>query len=236
MTYKYIIFDIDDTLLNYIEDKREAFIKTLNDCKVPYDDRLFNTFYKICWDEWLKLGLFNSSDSFIQENYHSLFYRYSINSFKKLKEIIHVEASPKKLSEMFLSYYSKSCNLNCNAEKICKVLKNNYKLYIASNGLSNIQLKRIDKIKNYFDDFFISENIETIKPSNKFFSCILDRLSIENASECLMVGDSLECDILGANNLGMHTCWYNAKQLENNTGIIPTYEIYDFDEILKILN
>lgn len=236
MSYKYIIFDIDDTLLNYIEDKKEAFINTLNYCKAQYDDRLFDKFYNICWDEWFKLGLNNSCELKIQDNYHSLYDEYYINSFIKLKEIININMPAENLSKLFKSYYSNSCNLNNNAEKICKILKNNYKLYIASNGLSKVQLTRIDKIKHYFDDFFISESIGNIKPSNKFFSYILNKLNIDDASECLMIGDSLDCDILGANNIGMDTCWYNAKHLENRTDIIPTYEIFDFEEIVKILN
>ena len=235
MRYKYIIFDIDDTLLNYIEDKKSALINTLNDCKIQYDDKLFDIFYKICWDEWSNLGLNNSCDSFIQENYHSLYNQYTVNSFLKFKDIINVNNSIDELSQLYLSYFSKACNLNNNVEKICKALKNDYKLYIASNGLSKVQLTRIDKIKHYFDDFFISESVGSIKPSNKFFSHILNKLNIENASECLMVGDSLECDIYGASSIGMETCWYNAKHLENKTDIIPKYEIFDFDDIVKIL-
>ena len=235
MKYKYIIFDIDDTLLNYIEDKKSVLISTLNDCMVQYDDTLFDIFYNVCWDEWFNLGLDKSCDSFIQENYHSLYNQYTVNSFLKFKDIIKINNSTEELSQLYLSNFSKSCNLNNNVENICTALKNDYKLYIASNGLSKVQLTRIDKIKHYFDDFFISESIGSIKPSNKFFGHILNKLNIESASECLMVGDSLECDILGANNIGMATCWYNAKRLENKTDIIPTYEIFDFDEIVKIL-
>ncbi len=236
MSYKYIIFDIDDTLLNYLEDKRNALMNTLNDCNIQYDDKLFDIFYKICWDEWYEFGLDNSSEVYIQENYHLLYNQYTINSLIKFKEVININTPDEKLCQLFLNNFSKSCNLNKNVEKICKTLKNDYKLYIASNGLSRVQLSRIDKIKNYFDDFFISESIGNIKPSNKFYSYILNKLSIGDASECLMIGDSLDCDILGANNIGMDTCWYNSKHIENRTGIIPTYEIFDFDEIIKILN
>ncbi len=236
MKYKYIIFDIDGTLLNYDEDENTALVGLLNELHIPYTDELFNDFNKVCWDEWYKLGLEDSSSDNIQKNYHAIYKQYTLNRFIRFKETINIDMSSEKLSELFLNCYAKACNLNNNAENICQLLKRDYKLYIASNGLSKIQLSRIGKIRHYFDDVFVSEDIGYIKPSTSFFNHILNKLDIKDASQCLMVGDSLECDILGANRVGMDSCWYNAKNLRNTLGIIPSYEIHDFSEIVNILN
>ena len=37
MSYRYIIFDNDNTLLNYMEDKKNALVNTLNECKEQYE-------------------------------------------------------------------------------------------------------------------------------------------------------------------------------------------------------
>ncbi len=168
MSYKYIIFDIDDTLLNYLEDKRNALINTLNDCNIQYNDKLFDIYYKICWDEWYKFGLDNSSEVYIQENYHLLYNQYTINSLIKFKEVININTPDEKLCQLFLNNFSKSCNLNKNVEKICKTLKNDYKLYIASNGLSRVQLSRIDKIKTTLMIFLFLKALEILNHQISF--------------------------------------------------------------------
>ena len=50
-----------------------------------------------------------------------------------------------------------------------------------------------------------------------------------------MVGDSLHNDIGGANSAGIASCYYNPLGKINNTDIIPTYEIRDFNELLEIV-
>ena len=50
-----------------------------------------------------------------------------------------------------------------------------------------------------------------------------------------MIGDSLEADIKGGQNAGIDTCWVNFKNIINNTGIIPKYEVKKLEELFEIL-
>ena len=54
-------------------------------------------------------------------------------------------------------------------------------------------------------------------------------------SKMLMVGDGLKTDILGGINYGIDTCWFNPKKAENNSGIVPTYEIGELKTITEIV-
>ena len=47
----------------------------------------------------------------------------------------------------------------------------------------------------------------------------------------MIIGDSLTSDIIGGNNAGIDTCWYNAKMKENTTTARPTYEIKSYTEL-----
>nr|WP_321000554.1 HAD hydrolase-like protein [Blautia coccoides] len=47
----------------------------------------------------------------------------------------------------------------------------------------------------------------------------------------LIVGDSLTSDMQGGNNAGIHCCWYNPENLENNTNIKIDYLIHDLNEV-----
>ena len=49
-----------------------------------------------------------------------------------------------------------------------------------------------------------------------------------------MIGDSLEKDIKGAQNANIKTIWYNPYNKNNNSSIIPDYQIKDLLEIKKL--
>jgi FMN phosphatase YigB (HAD superfamily) len=63
---------------------------------------------------------------------------------------------------------------------------------------------------------------------------MLDYFSII-PSDTVFIGDSLSSDISGANNVGIHSIWYNRNEEINNTLIIPNQEIKDLSELKKIL-
>lgn len=51
-----------------------------------------------------------------------------------------------------------------------------------------------------------------------------------------MIGDSLTADIQGGINAGIDTVWYNPKQLENKSSVLPTYQVHNYQELLTILH
>ena len=47
--------------------------------------------------------------------------------------------------------------------------------------------------------------------------------------------NSLSSDILGGNNAGIKTCWFNPNHQINTLGVKVDYEISKLDELLKII-
>ena len=123
-----------------------------------------------------------------------------------------------------------------NAERVIKTLheKNAYRLAVATNGLNDIQQGRLQGLKGYFSDIYVSEVINAIKPMPAFFQAVLQNANVSPA-ECLMIGDSLSSDVAGALHMGIDACWYNPWGKENTTQIQPTYTIRDLNELLTIL-
>ena len=54
------------------------------------------------------------------------------------------------------------------------------------------------------------------------------------SDEVIMIGDSLEKDIKGAQNANIKTIWYNPYNKNSNSSIIPDYQIKDLLEIKKL--
>lgn len=230
--YDIVIFDADDTLLNYSKSETNAFYSMMNEIGIDCNNDLIKMFQNICNDEWNKKNLNNTQDENVQNKYHLLYYEYDINRFERLKELMDIDITANKLSEIYLDKFSGDCTLIDDALMVCKTLSLSSKLVIATNGLSRIQRRRLGILKDMFCKFFISEEINCIKPSQRFFNTIIEELVINNLSRILMVGDSLISDIYGANRFGMDTCWLNINGKDNKSEIKPTYEIQNLKELI----
>ena len=110
-------------------------------------------------------------------------------------------------------------------------------LATVSNGATAVQQARIrdSGVEKYMDGIYISEKIGAAKPSAKLFEHVLKDLGITNRSRVLMVGDDLLADIKGGQNAGLDTCWVNFKNEENDTNVIPKYEIHSYEELYKLV-
>ena len=116
-------------------------------------------------------------------------------------------------------------------------IQKKYKLFIITNGLLKLQKARILKnnIEHYFLDVIVSEEAGVSKPNPILFNQLLQRNNL-NPNNVIMIGDSLEQDIKGAQNASIKSIWYNQNKIKNNTSIVPNYEISSLLEIKNILN
>ena len=67
-----------------------------------------------------------------------------------------------------------------------------------------------------------------------FFQHALQLAKPRHSEEVLVVGDTLESDILGGNNAGLDTCWLHYGR-DNQTAISPTYQIETIAELLPLV-
>ena len=89
------------------------------------------------------------------------------------------------------------------------------------------------KINHLFDVVVAFEDTKKLKPSAVPFKLAFRKLNVK-ASECLMVGDRPDRDIEGAKKLGMSTCFarYGNPKAKNPKA---DYEINDIKELLEIV-
>jgi len=117
-----------------------------------------------------------------------------------------------------------------------------YRLCLISNaGDARDVHALIDKcgLRPYFDRIWISANVGVRKPHPRIFEIAMDSMHC-NAKEALMIGDTLNADILGALNVGMASIWINrrADKLENDEyrmSIVPDETIGTLDELPLLL-
>lgn len=87
----------------------------------------------------------------------------------------------------------------------------------SSSGDIRKALARVG-LDRYISDIFCFHELGVLKPSPAFYGRITERLGA-SPETMLMVGDSLETDIIGAMNCGIRAVWFNRNNRPVPAGI-----------------
>ena len=109
-----------------------------------------------------------------------------------------------------------------------------YRLHLITNGFEDMQRVKLasSRLTDYFEEIITSERSGHLKPDPRMFAHALARTSA-HAAESLMVGDNLECDVLGAYNAGIDQVYFNPARRRHFAQ--TTYEIHSLDELRAFL-
>ena len=227
LKYKYLLFDLDHTLLDFDAAEDIALSQLLKEEGVV-DIQAYKDYYvpmnKSLWKDLEQKKITKSE---------------LINTrFTKLFAHFGVEKDGAYLAERYQFFLSKQGQTFPGVEDLLKkLISKGYKLYAATNGITYIQTGRLEQsgIAPFFKEIFISEQLHTQKPDAEFYEKIGARIPNFDKNQTLMIGDSLSADIQGGNNAGIDTIWYNPHHLENKTQAQPTYEVDSYQALLEIL-
>lgn len=233
MKYKYLIFDADDTILDFQKAFRNTAKKVLQLCGVEFISENEEQNLKFADEAWAEVGLNDTNEPYVQENYHELYLKYLSGTFERWKNALNSNINIVDLRNKYMETLSYETEEIVLALETFRLLSNNYYTCIATNGFTWIQTGRLQSFIPYTHKLYISQEIGFIKPDIRFFEYIIQDLMVD-VSECLMIGDSLSNDIQGACNIGMDTCWFNPKQKSNYDNIPIKYEIRKLDELLLL--
>ncbi len=144
-----------------------------------------------------------------------------------------VDSTIYSLADAYIANLSNFDHLFPGTLEILGYLKPKYRLHIITNGFAEIQEKKMKTsgIHHFFEVIINSEMAGVKKPNPKIFELALSmaRVAPENA---LMIGDSLEADILGGKDAGFHALHFDSHNGPKHT-ICP--KIHTLNEIKKFL-
>lgn len=230
--YKVLLFDIDDTLLDFDKAETLSLIECFQKYNISYNDEVINNYKKInlsYWQEYEK-GTITIPNLMIARFVDLLGpYRLDLNKDGLID-------FAKEFNEYYLSRLNKKNDIIDGADVIIKKLCKDFLIYPASNGVGATQVERVEssKLKGLFSKYYISGFIGFQKPQIEFFNYIFNDLKDIKKEKILMIGDSLTSDILGGINAKIDTCWFNYRsRIKGN--VHPTYEIKSLDELLNIV-
>ena len=233
--YKYLIFDVDDTLLDFYPAFVTAQRNIAEKLGIDPSDEYLEKDEKCDWKAWEESGLDKTEEKDVQENYHVYYYQYLRKHFEYLSEAYGKVYDVQELVDCYLQSISLSkVAKESDTLDIYMKLSERYKLVLATNGLERVQKERLSDFLPYTHKLYISEKIGFIKPTRDFYSYVISDLKCR-IEECLMVGDSITNDIAGAKAIGMDVCYYNPKDKSKPENALVDYEIRHIHDLVCIL-
>lgn len=223
---KHVFFDLDHTLWDFERNSAQAFNAIFLRNEIGLDIQRFLASYKP-----------------INERYWKLYREERISKpdlrFGRLRDAfdaIEHQVSDELIATLAIEYIEHLPNYNAlfkGAQSVLDYLKVNYSLHIITNGFNEVQHLKLtnSNIAAYFDQVITSESVGVKKPNPKIFNHALE-MAKARPSESLMIGDSIEADVLGALKVNMKAIHFNHDQRKIDHDITSINSLEELKQFL----
>ena len=236
--YKYLLFDLDDTLIDNRKNTEYALKSILKVLNIPYTKTILDKWLIFDRDYWKYLS--NNPQIFYSQNISHL--NYNLIDFNRSYRFylffpnITLEKAL-SLNKLFIENQKHLSVPLQGTYKTLKYLSNKYILIITTNGPIEAVKSKLSNINClHFFKYIFSSDLTTnyySKPHPLYFQELKNNLNYYDKSKFLIIGDSLDNDIQGGINSNIDTCWLNTNNLTNNLN--PTYIINCLEQLITIL-
>lgn len=227
MKYDVILFDADDTLLDFQKSEDAALRQVFEAFRLPLTEEIRTGYLEINHGLWKALERGEiEKPQVLARRFQDTFAKFGIDG-----------PTDGSFEREYQRMLGEGAYLVDDALDVLNALRDRCTLAIVTNGVTATQTNRLrlcglDKI---IPHIFISEQIGVAKPQQGFFDAVFAALNEPERSRVLIVGDSLTSDMRGGEVAGIDSCWYNPKDKPNDTAVRPTYEIRTLTELLAII-
>ena len=236
MAYRHVFFDLDHTLWDFESNSRGTLMQLHEELELTQrgiDD--FDRFHRQylehnekLWDRYRK-GFIKQDELRVKRM------RLSLLDFKIVDETL-----AHTMSVRFLDLLPTRKQLFPGTHETLQYLRDkNYRLHIITNGFEEVQHQKMkaSNLTEFFEQVITSEKANALKPHRAIFEHALDA-SGASAEESIMIGDSVDVDILGAWEMGIdqvHVNHLDKKQYPIQGSVYPTHTIFELIELKNIL-
>lgn len=226
MRYQTLLFDVDDTLLDFHAAEDQALKKLFASEKMPLTPELKQAYQKMnlgLWEDFEQGKL--TREEVTETRFGKLFAQFGM------------EVDSPAMERRYRSFLDEGHQLLGNSRQIVADLAQKADLYVVTNGVSKTQYRRLTdaQLLPYFKDVFVSEDTGYQKPMPEYFDYVFERIPHFAKEDAVIIGDSLTSDIKGGANVGIDSIWLNPGKKNLLAGITPTYEISRLEELYPIL-
>lgn len=202
--YKAVFIDLDDTIWDFHTNARLSLEDMFNDRNLDRYFSDFDEFFTIYAKKNIELWEAYGKGEITQEFLKAERFRYPLSRMG-----VDDEALAAEIGRQYLEILPTKTTLMSYAREVLEYLYAKYPLTIISNGFTEVQYRKINSsgIGHYFQHVVLSEAAGALKPDKRIFEYALGLNNVE-ASDAIMIGDSYEADIRGAQNAGIDQIYF----------------------------
>ncbi len=230
MHYKHLFFDLDHTLWDFDAASRQTWLALF--AKHNLAERGITDFEAF-------FSVYSAHNDRMWERFRSGFMKRDELRWKRIWHTLldfKVYDTPfaHRLSEAYLELLPTQGLLMPSAKELLDHCKGRYTMHLITNGFEATQRLKLQHagIEDYFSEIITSEKSNSMKPHPEIFEYALSAAGAA-CPDCLMIGDALDIDVLGAINVGMDCVYYNPARTPHKRK--PTYEVAHLEEIMAIV-
>lgn len=227
MRYRQIMFDVDDTLIDFAATENFAFNSLFKAHHWPTSAALQRQYHAYNQGLWRKLEQGKLTyEQISQRCFHDF-----------LKAHLGIEVNGSAIMNEYRSYFGQTHQLLPGVVDTLKFARRQgYKLTILSNGEEFMQRHRLQLagIAQYFSLIVTSEEAHYQKPDVHAFAYFFNRTEI-GPTETILFGDGLQSDILGAQRYGINSIWYNHRHRKNTLHLHPLFVVRNYPQFVQLM-
>ena len=228
--YRHLFFDLDHTLWDFEANARVTLLELYQKMNLGQrginDFDLFHKNYlahnEKLWERY-RNGYIKQEELRVKRMWLALL------DFKIADEIL-----AKEMSMQFLDLLPTRTILFPYALEILEYLtQRKYELHLITNGFEKTQHSKLkySGLDKYFKEVITSEGSSSLKPNKEIFDFAFKKTGARRA-ESIMLGDSIDVDIIGAMNAGIDQVFIN--HLNIDIDVKPTYVVTSLKQLEEI--
>ncbi len=227
MKYPYLLFDVDDTLFDFSKSSAQAFHILCRQENIPNTPETWNLYHTINMELWTAFD-----DRKITKE------QVITGRFIRFLDVLGLHRDPDQCNDIYLTALGNAVYPLPWSEEVCRELsRRGHQLHIVTNAVASVQRNRLRACPfgDLFSRVFVSEEAGAAKPDRAYYEYVFSQVPELTHENCLVIGDSLTSDILGANNADLHCCWFNPRGKSAGPEFRIDYDIRDLRELLNIV-
>lgn len=228
--YQHLFFDLDHTLWDFDANARETLISLYSELQLEKRGvHNFDLFYKNylvhndkLWERYRK-GFIKQNELRVKRMWLALL------DFK-----IADEALSQQMSDTFLAMLpTRTILFPHTIELLTYLREKNYQLHLITNGFETVQHNKLkySGLAPFFKEVITSEGSNSLKPNKEIFDYAFKKTNAQPGTS-IMIGDTVDVDILGAQNAGMDQVYVN--HVGNKASVNSTYTVTSLQQLFDI--
>ena len=224
---RFILLDLDDTVLDFHKAEHESLVKTLREYGYELTEEDVAVYSAINDAHWKRLerGEIGRDEVLV-------------GRFARFLEYLGSGADAAEVCRRYEYGLRFEPHVMPGARECLAALKAaGLGLYAVSNGSTAVQESRLalSGLGAYFDGVFVSEHMGAEKPTKAYFDKVFAAIPGFDRRRACVVGDSLSSDIKGGRNAGIATVWLHPHHGTHTANADVDVEIASLAELVPLL-